>query len=234
MDTSTALERLRRVLQSQKISFDSETDTLTECIERAVGRFNADKGVVRVDALDGNDTPLVALPAAFTTDFSVIRQVEYPVDDDALDPTYLEPDEYMVYRKPNGTVYLRFLTGSPVADSDNINVTYTAQAEIISDLVTADAIAVIELSAYFACISEAQKTANTTNNGEGLDFVDKQSSSQRYEVLGEKFLRNYNDAIFGSATKAKALNDNVAASKIDNWHTDTRFDDLRIIHKDDR
>jgi len=233
MNLDTAITKLKLIIQSQVRNFDSETDTLTECMERAVGRFNADKGVVRVDALDGNDTPLVGLPAAFTTDFSVIRQVEYPVDDDALEPTYLKPDEYMVYRKPSGTLYLRFLTGSPVADSDNINITYTAQAEMVSDLVTADAIAVIELGAYFACLSESQKAANTTNSGEGLDFVDKQSSSQRYEVLGEKFLRNYNDAIFGSATKAKALNDNVAASKIDNWHTDTRFNDTRIIHKDD-
>ena len=84
-----------------------------------------------VDGDGGFDYALSDLDA-WTDGFSVMRQVEYPVDDTDDDAEILDDDDWAIYETPDGT-FLRFLEDTPEADED-FRVTYTGIHDFSGDL----------------------------------------------------------------------------------------------------
>ena len=234
MNQEDALKRLKRILQSQEINLDQDTATMQECIEEAVDKYSTDKPIEIVVDLAGNGTQVLDFPSTFTYDFSAINSVEYPVDDTVSDKSYLEAgEEFTLYRKPDGTLQLLLIDATPENSSDPVRASFTQYVDSVSDVLTHHQKAVIQLSAYFACLREAQKTANTTADGEGLDFVETATSSTRFSTLAEKFKTNYDNIIFGDPEAAKAAGETVAAGYEGQLNTVSRFNEPRIFHKDD-
>ena len=64
---------------------------------------------------------------AWGSGFSVMRQVEYPVDDTDEEADILDGDAWEIYETPDGK-FLRFLEDTPEAD-ETARVTYTAPHE---------------------------------------------------------------------------------------------------------
>ena len=234
MDLTTAIDELRLILQSQDVNFDDASDILELSIKNAVDKYSRDMPQTALVDLAGNGTQVLDFPSTFTYDFSVIQQVEYPVDDTSADKTYLDAgDDYNFYRKPNGTLQILMVDATPEDASDPVRVTYTNYIDTISDVFANYTRAVLQLSAYYACLSEAMKAANTTSDGEGLDFVDHVTTSSRYEQIGEKFLKNYEKVLFGDSESAQRLGVTVAVSAREQWSTSSRFNTPRIFHVDD-
>jgi len=233
MNLTIAITRLKRILQSQDINFDSESETLQDCVREAVDKYSEDMPISLLIDLAGNGTQVLDFPVTFTYDFSVIKRVEYPVDDTVSDKVYLDTDDYSFYRKPDGTLQLLMLEGTPEDASDPVRVEFTKYVDTISDVLAHHEKGVLQLSAYFAALREAMKAANTTSDGEGLDFVEHTTSSSRYESLAEKFKKNYENSIFGDADAAENAGKTVASAHMDQWTTESRFNEPRIFHKDD-
>jgi len=61
---------------------------------------------------------------AWSPGFSVVRRVEYPVDDTDEDADVLDEDAWEIYSTPDGD-FIRFLEDTPEADEE-FRVTYTA------------------------------------------------------------------------------------------------------------
>ena len=66
---------------------------------------------------DGGFDYAISVFASWSDGFSVIKQVEYPVDDTDETPDILQDDAWMIYEKPAGQV-LRLLEDEPAADED--------------------------------------------------------------------------------------------------------------------
>lgn len=233
MDLTTAVNNVEILLQNQDINFDDASDAIELAIASAVDKFNHDKGNGLVVDLAGNGTQIVDFPATFTYDFSVISQVEYPVDDTSAEKTFLSKDtDYTLYRKPNGTIQMLLTDATPESASDPVRVTYTKYFADITEVSDAYIYAVLQLSAYYACLGETQKASNTTADGEGLDFVDFTTTSQRYSDTAEKFLMNYKNVVFGDKDASENLGATVAFSDQEQWSTVNRFNTPRIFHPD--
>jgi len=230
----TAITKLILIIQSQDINFDSESDTLQLCVEDAVDKYSHDVPIRPKVDLVGSGGSVLNFPGTFTYDFSAIKNVEYPVDDTVGEKTYLTlNDDYSLYRKPDGTMQLLLVSATPDGASDPVRVEYTKYSYAISDVPEYHERAVLQLSAYYACLSEANKANNTTSDGEGLDFVEHTTASSRYEAIGEKFKRNYDDIIFGNPDNAENLGKTVVYSEHVQWETEPRFGGSRIFHPDD-
>lgn len=128
--------------------------------------------------------------------FSVIRTVEYPVDDDDQTPDMLQDDEWRVYEKPSGKV-LRFLENKPTADED-FRVTYTAMHEFEATVATVEAydeIAVQSLGAAFFCDMVATYFAQSGDSTIDADSVDHASRSREYAARAKAYRKIYFDHI---------------------------------------
>jgi len=232
MNTITAVQKLRRILQNQQINFDSESDTLIESIGEAVEKYNQDYPVEVIVTLTGNGTGVINFPPSFICDFSIIKSVEYPVSDLVAQKTYIEEESRGLYKKPDDTLQLLLYESSP-AVGDELRISFSRHIELVSEVRTFDQLAVLKLSAYFACIKEANKEYNTTSNGQALDFVEMTSSADGRLRVAEKFLQDYLNHIFGDASKADNIEKTVAAYSTRQWKTETSWKTDRIFHKDD-
>jgi len=124
--------------------------------------------------------------------FSVIRQVEYPVDDDDETPDILQDDEWMIYEKPAGK-YLRFLEDEPAATED-IRVTYTALHTCTDEDCTvedADDEAVEALAASKYCEMLATAYAQNQESTLQADTVDHKSKAGEYSTRARVYRKMY-------------------------------------------
>lgn len=230
MDLATAKLRVTNIIQSQEINLDNLDDSLGEAIEEAVNKYSDDRPIDDVQALAGNGTQKIDMPAEFKLYFSMLQKVEYPTGN--TPPTWLSTDEYSVYRNPDDTLELRLNDVSPPVGED-VNITFTTYTSAIADVNEYDLNAVLQLAAYFAVIRESQKASNTTSDGDALDFVDHTTTASRYETQALTFKKNYDNHMFGDSEAAERLGDTEHASTNGQWETESRFNQPRIFHKDD-
>ena len=128
--------------------------------------------------------------------FSVIKTVEYPVDDDDETPDILEDDAWTIYRKPAGN-YLRFSSEKPAA-TESFRVTYTAYHTCTDADCTVedyDEEAVQALSAGYFCTMLAAYYAQNQESPMGADVVDHRSKSQEYAARAKMYRKAYFDHI---------------------------------------
>ncbi len=132
--------------------------------------------------------------AYWSDGFSVIRQVEYPVDDTNESADILQDDAWIIYEKPAGKV-LRFLEDEPTADED-LRVTYTALhtcTDIACTVGTFDEEAVQALCAAFFCDMLATYYAQNQDSTIDADSVDHTSKSRDYAARAKTYRKMYFD-----------------------------------------
>jgi len=134
--------------------------------------------------------------ASWSDGFSVIRQVEYPVDDDDETPDILQDDAWMIYETPAGKV-LRFLDNSPAA-TESFRATYTALhtcTDAACTVKTFDEEAVQALAAGFFCEMLATFYAQSGDSTIGADSVDHKSKAAEYSGRARAYKKIYYDHI---------------------------------------
>ncbi|MBU1067667.1 hypothetical protein KKE60_07750 [Patescibacteria group bacterium] len=149
-----------------------------------------------VEDFDGDDGFDYALSgfAAWSDGFSVIRQVEYPVDDDDETPDILQDDEWRIYETPAGK-YLRFLEDKPAADED-FRATYTALHTCTDSACTIenfDEEAVQILIAALFCDLLSTYYAQSTDSTIAADSVDHKGKSDHYSARARAYRKMYFD-----------------------------------------
>lgn len=182
-------------------------------IGQAIKEHSKHKPLVIVEDFDGDggfDYAISEL-ASWSDGFSVIKQVEYPVDDDDETPNILQDDAWMIYQKPAGK-YLRFLEDSPAADED-IRLTYTALhtcTDTACTVETFDEEAVQALAAAYFCDMLSAYYAQTGDSTINADSVDHKSRSQEYAARAKRYRKIYFDHLGveeGKTTAASVTRD---------------------------
>jgi len=165
-----------------------------KAVARAMDAHSRHKPVVVVEDVDGDggfDYALSGL-ASWEDNFSVIRQVEYPVDDDDETPGILEDNEWAIYEKPSGRV-LRMVSSTPQT-GESIRVTYTARhACTVSDcsVDAGDEEAVQSLAASFFCRILSAMHAQDQDSTIDADSVDHAGKRREYEALAKTYRGEY-------------------------------------------
>lgn len=163
-------------------------------VSQALKRYSKDKPRQVVEDFDGDGGFDYAVSgfASWSDGFSVIKAVEYPVDDDDQTPDVLQEVGWTIYEKPAGK-YLRFTEDKPTADED-FRVTYTALHTCTDTACTVDAFdeeAVQALSAAFFCEMLATYYAQTQDSTISADVVDHTSKSREYAARAKMYKQQY-------------------------------------------
>lgn len=150
--------------------------------------------VVEDEDGDGGFDYAVTLLASWATGFSVIKTVEYPVDDDDETPDILQDDTWMMYEKPAGE-YLRFLEDEPSA-TETFRVAYTALHTCTDAACTVEAFdeeAVQALAAAHFCNMLSAYYAQTQDSTINADSVDHSSKGREYAARAKMYRKIYFD-----------------------------------------
>lgn len=126
--------------------------------------------------------------------FSVIKTVEYPVDDTDEAPDVLTDDAWRIYLKPAGKC-LRFLDGKP-ATTETFRVTYTAPhscTDTECTIPTFDEEPVQILAAALFCDMLAAYYAQSQDSVIQADVVDHKSKSAEYAARARGYRKLYYD-----------------------------------------
>lgn len=143
------------------------------------------------DGTGGFDYALTLL-ADWAEGFSVIKSVEYPVDDTEETAEILQDDEWCIYQKPSGDV-LRFLEDTPSATED-IRIKYTALHTCTDAACTVDNYdeeAVQCLAASFFCDMLSTYYAQNQDSTIHADSVDHKSKSSDYAARAKVYRKTY-------------------------------------------
>lgn len=160
-----------------------KNDEKRKAIDMAIKKYSKDKPKIRVQDITGDSGFEYAVSALtyWADDFSVIKTIEYPVDDDDETPDILLDEEWMVYEKTTGKV-IRFLEDEPNTD-ESFRVTYTA-LHVCSDstctISSIDENAVQALAASFCCEMLAVKYTPIGDSTIDADSVDHKSKASEY------------------------------------------------------
>jgi hypothetical protein len=179
-----------------------------DAITQAVKRYSKDRPRELVTDLTGSNpaSAFLALPTGpstppeqFEDGFSLVRYIEFPVGN--LPPTYLEGEDWLMYRTPAGMKIA--LTSMVPQTTDTLRITWTlrhnpgtsGQNAISTTVPDADFEAVCDLAASFACDKLSAVFARTNDASISADAVSYRSKSQEYASIGKQFKKRYDDHI---------------------------------------
>ncbi len=171
IDYQTKVDALLRDQDARVSSVDRNN-----AIADAVREYARRKPAVAVQDVSGDGTRLLPLPAAWVTDFSAIRTIEYPIGN--LPPTLLPAWEF--YRSPT---VIKILLGSAVANAAAVRVNFTVRHTVDSDQ---DTIPIDDLEAvcnYAAAVLFEQLAAIYAGSGDATiaaDTVDHRSKASEF------------------------------------------------------
>ncbi|MDY7034551.1 MAG: hypothetical protein SV375_00085 [Thermodesulfobacteriota bacterium] len=177
--------------------------------------------VIEDVAGDGSFDYAVSGFASWSDGFSVIRQVEYPVDDTDEDPDILQDDKWMIYEKPAGKC-LRFLTTTPDT-GEEMRLTYTALHTCTDSACTVndfDEEVVQALAAAFFCDMLATYYAQTGDSTIDADVVDHKSRSRDYEARAKAYRKLYFDHLGIEPGETPAASVTRDQDRTPSWQTD--------------
>lgn len=165
-------------------------------INVAMKKHSKHRPLIVVEEVSGDDgfDYAVADLSSWAADFSVVRRVEYPVDDDDPDADILDDADWEIFEKAAGK-FLRFLADTP-RSTEQFRVTYTAlhtctdSACTVSDF---DEESVQALAAAMFCEMLATYYAQSQDSTIEADSVDHTSRARDYGARAAAFRRLYND-----------------------------------------
>lgn len=147
--------------------------------------------VVEDEISDGGQDIAVTGLAAWSSGFSGVRSVQYPVDDDESEATALDPDDWGLYTKPAGDV-LR-LASAPTS-GEKVRITYTAKHSIDETGTTVqdgDVLAVQSLAAGYYCRMISASYALDGDSTIAADSVDHASRRKEFAALAKAYAAEY-------------------------------------------
>lgn len=150
--------------------------------------------VVEDEAGAGAFDYAVSALALWSDGFSVIKQVEYPVNDTVQAASILQDDTWAIYKKPAGD-FLRFLENEPTA-TESFRVTYTAPhtcTDTACTVKSADEEAVQLLAAAHFCNMLATYFSQTQDSTISADSVDHKSKASEYSSRAKTYRKLYFD-----------------------------------------
>ncbi|MHC1726502.1 MAG: hypothetical protein AB9866_10910 [Syntrophobacteraceae bacterium] len=173
----------------------------------------------------GFDYPVSGL-ALWINDFSIILQVEYPVNDLVVEDNILEESDWQLYEKPAGSV-LRFLSDVPQA-TENMRITYTTthvfSLDDVATVADVDEGAVQALAASFYCRQIAAAYAQSQDSTIQADSVDHSSKRREYEAQAVRYRSEYDEHMGINKSGPKG------ASVTGEWDTDYPGGYDRLTH----
>ena len=197
-DYITAIEHLAPGTYPWEASDLASKKTLA--VTMALKTHSRHRPRVIVEDVNGNggfDYDLGSLDA-WADGFSVMRQVEYPTDDNDENADILEEDAWQIYETPGGN-FLRFLGYTPEADED-FRVTYTAPHDFSGDLLVCtvkafDEEAVQALAAAQFCRMLSIYYSQSQESTIAADSVDHKSRASEYRSQAKMLKQVYYDHI---------------------------------------
>jgi len=195
--------RLRDVADTADKQLLTDTE-ITDLVRQATSRYSLDRPLEVVADLDPDGTRYLALPTAFEEGFSVIRSIEYPINDDP--PAYLDPRDVDFYRTPT-VLQLRCRWEIPTG-ADTVRLTYTGRrafAALAADttVLDRDFDAVCDLAVGASCDAIAQKYARTHEPLVGASGIAYRDKADVWAARAKRYEARYRDAMgpaIGSAT----------------------------------
>lgn len=182
-----------------------------EAIDQAVLQVNHDKPLENVVDIAGDDSQDYGLESPFSKQFSDMKFVETPADENP--PVFRNrDDDWFLYENPTKTPSqrLRFLTVTPKT-TEVIRVTFTSPhtvTESASDLNQTTFLAVVYKSLVFLYRALAARFAQTTDPTIVADAVDYGGRSQNFLFLATRWEDQYKQIIGfgdGEITAAQAI-----------------------------
>jgi hypothetical protein len=136
--------------------------------------------------------------ASWADGFSVVRRVEYPVDDTDEDADVLDDDDWEIYETPDGT-FLRFLEDTPEADEE-FRVTYTAPHDFSGEASACtvkafdeEAVQALAASLFLRMLSVYHSQGQDSTIS--ADSVDHQSKAGEYRSQAKMMAQVYYDHV---------------------------------------
>lgn len=175
--------------QANKLS----ADDLSACIKQAIQqRYSKDRPLEKAEDSVGSGTNLIDLPAEFEDGYSLIRQVEFPVDE--IPPALLDDNAWGVYR---GTAGLKLMLYEvSVQASESVRLTFTQRhASDGTTVPGADFDAVCDYAASLAFEILAAIYTQTSDPLIAADVVNYRSKGQEYLNLAKAARKRYFDHV---------------------------------------
>jgi len=166
-------------------------DDRDNAIALAVERYNQDRPRLAVEDVTSDGTRLLALPAAWETDFSALASLEYPLGD--VPPTLLEGFE--LYRTPSET---KVLLRSAPASGAAVRATFTVRhlLTFAADTIPAQhREAVSSYAAAVLCEQLATFYSGDTDSTIAADSVEHRSKAQAFAARARGLRQRYHDAL---------------------------------------
>jgi hypothetical protein len=167
-------------------------------------------------------TPILA---SWSDGFSIIKEVEYPIDDTQPLPNILPDDEWTVRQLPDGPV-LRFLEDKPV-ETEDMRVTYTALHAFglvgVVETCTVKAMdeeAVQALAAAYVCDLLATYYAQNQDSTIAADSVDHKSKASEYSARSQMYRTFYYNHIGIEEGKTVAASVTMDRDVTPSWQAD--------------
>ena len=167
-----------------------------KAVQKAMNAHSRNRPVIVVEEVTGDggfDYALADL-TSWEADFSVIKQVEFPVDDTDEDAEILEPEDWQIFETSDGK-YLRFLSDTP-STAQEFRVTYTTRHTCTDSACTvadADEEAVQTLAAGFFCRMLAAAYSQDQDATIAADVVDHGGKGDKYGRMATDYRKEYDD-----------------------------------------
>jgi len=167
------------------------TTTRDNAISLAVSRYSQDRPREAVEDVAADGTRLLPLPTAWVTDFSRLRQVEYPIGN--TPPTLLADTAF--YRSPAA---LKLLLAQSIPNAALVRVTFTIRHTLDASTDTIPVEDREPVSAYAAallCDQLASLYSGDTDSTIAADNVDHQSKAREFAARARALRSRYFDAL---------------------------------------
>jgi hypothetical protein len=162
-----------------------------DAITAAVKRYSLARPLQGVQDYAGDGALFdLALPTGWVTDFSIVREIEYPAGERT--PVLLEHESYQLYQSPSA-IKIRLLSTTPAAGK-TARVFFTKPHLVDAGSSTIPAVdeeAVSNLAAAIGLRELASIYAGTVDPSIAADVVNYRSKSQEYTSLADKLEAAY-------------------------------------------
>ena len=192
----------------------SET-AMNRHIDTALTFHNKNKPRTVIGDISGDGSYDYDLPADYEADFSVIYSVEYPAGERI--PTYLEDEDWMIYRSATATYKLRFLNDTPNA-TETIRIEYSIRWTYgnITSLPVNDVKPFAYLVAALAAAAISLYYAQSGDGTVDVDVVDYEDKSSLYSKRSRELFAQYK-AYFGITKNVKGYSTYIETDRRFHW-----------------
>lgn len=158
------------------VVWTEDSDDFDKAVLTALSIYSLHFPDLYLSAITGNETQTYALPSQWVNGFSLIKSIEYPVNNIPAD--LLESDRYEIYLNSSNVYKLRLLENSPTA-SETFNVLISIPRTALTIMSNHES-AFIWLAAAVCYVMLSNKYSHTSDGSLNLDTTDYTSKAETY------------------------------------------------------